>query len=103
MQRVTASAGTGIVKRLPKIIAPEEPFKTASRGPAPVLIPGKRICFETGGNHRMSFQWLLIEPGSLAAAGPEAIASNRREMSGFAFLSLNQPAQGFQPDIECFS
>jgi len=68
MQRIAAASSAGVIKRLPKVVAAEKPLKTTARRAAPVFVPRKRVGFEAGGNHGMSFQRLLVESRSLAAA-----------------------------------
>src|SRR4051794_35581313 len=100
MQGIPATAGSGIVERFAKVIAPEEPLKAAARSSLPILVVGQRICFERGGNHRIGFNRLLIEAGPLAAAFPKPVAADRGEVAGFALLLLHQPSQRLQPGVQ---
>src|ERR1051326_5019998 len=96
MQGVTTSSCAGIVERFSKIIATEEPLETTSRCALPVFVLRKSKSLETGRHDCISFEWLLIEPRPFAAALPEAIAADWREMSGIALLVFNQPAERLQ-------
>ncbi len=48
----------------------------------------------------MRLQRLLIEPRPLAAARPEAVAADGREVAGLGRLRLEQPAQRGEADLE---
>ena len=100
MQRVATTTRARIVEWLTEIVAIQKPVKAAARGPVPARIPSQRVRFHASGNHGVGFQWLLIEMGALTAAGPKAIAANRREMPPFSRLLLHQPAERLQPDVD---
>src|SRR5690349_13623961 len=100
MQGITTSSRAGIVERFSKIIAAEEPFETTSRSALPVLVMGKSKSFETSRHGCIGFQRLLIEPRALAAALPETVAADWREMSGIPLLGFNQPAERLQTRLK---
>ena len=89
MQCVATTTRARIVEWLTEIVAIEKPVKAAARSPVPTRIPCQRIRFHASGNHGVGFQRLLIKMGALGAAGPEAIAANRREMPAFSLLLLS--------------
>ena len=91
-KRVATAAGRWIVERLAKIVPPEKPLEAPARRLAPELIASHRERFETGGDHGVGFQGLLIEARPLAAARPKAVAADRREVAGFRGLRIEQPA-----------
>jgi hypothetical protein len=100
VQRVSATTRARIVKCLNEIVAIQKPVKATARGPVPACIPSQRVRFHAGCNHGVGFQRLLIKMSALSAAGPEAIAADRREMPRFSLLLLNQPTERPQPDVD---
>src|SRR5438552_18823377 len=100
MQGITTSSCAGIIQRLTKIIAAEEPLETTSRCALPVFVMRKSKSLETGRYDCIGFDRLLIEPRAFTAALPKAIATNRCEMSGLRFLHFHQPAKRLQTCLE---
>src|SRR5258708_32512345 len=97
MQCIATTAGAGIVESLSEIVATEEPFEAATCSALPNQVAGKRIRFNTRGDHRVSFQRLLIKASALVAAGPETVTADRPEMISISHLRLHQPAKESQP------
>ena len=67
MQGVAASARGRIIEWLPKIVASQKPLKAAARSPVPGPVSSQRVGFQTGGNHGVGFQRLLIEAGAFSS------------------------------------
>jgi hypothetical protein len=97
VQCVSATTRARIVKWLTEIVAIQKPVKATARSPVPASIPSQRVRFHAGSNHGVGFQRLLIKMSALSAAGPEAIAADRREMPRFSLLLLHQPTERPQP------
>src|SRR5476651_2304624 len=74
---IATTTSRRIVEWLPQIIASQEPFEAAPGGAMPEFVARYGVGFETGGQHRVRFQWLLIEAGAFAALGPESVAADR--------------------------
>ena len=55
-----------------------------------------------GGDHCLGFDRLLVEVRACAATLVEAIATNGSETASLRLLNRNQPAQGFEPNLQRF-
>src|SRR4051794_17755789 len=99
-QRIAATTRGRIVKRLAEIVAPEKPFEAKLSSALPIFVTSDSVRLETGREHRVRFQRLLIEPRSFTTLRPEAVASDRRKVSAVRDLRLQQPAQRGETDFE---
>src|ERR1044071_9135530 len=100
MQSITTSSRAGVVERFSEIVSTKEPFETTSRGALPVFVMRESKSFKTGGNGSIGLDRLLIEPRAFAAALPETVGTDRREMSGLRSLCIHQPAERLQTCLE---
>src|SRR6202035_322164 len=100
MQSVTTSSRAGIVERFSEVVPAKKPLETASRRALPVFVMRESKSLETGRDSSIGLHGLLIEARTFAAALPEAVGANRREMSGLRSLRFHQPAERLQTCLE---
>src|SRR4029077_2542862 len=89
----------GIIERKTEVIAALEPFECLAGLSEPIRIPGGFMRFETGANHRMSLDRLLVEQRRLLAAFPKAVGTNRPKMPIRSDLVFGEPAQTLEADL----
>ena len=100
VQSVAAAAALGRIEFQPEIVPADEPVERALRLFIPPDIRRGAISFQTGRNHGLRLDGLLIEIGARAATAVEAIAADRPEVAFLGDLQFVQPAQGLQASLE---
>src|SRR5207302_6063860 len=100
MQSVTTSSRAGIVQRFSEVVPTKEPLEAASRRALPVFVMRQSKSLKTGRDGSIGLHRLLIETRAFAAALPETVGANRREMSTLRSLRVHQPAERLQTCLE---
>ena len=83
-----------------EIVAPEKPIEGPPGLAPPEVIAGGAEGRQTGGNHRLRLDRLLVEIRACAVLFMEAIAADRAEMSGLGFLVIRPASAGFESDLK---
>src|SRR5207248_1243571 len=76
------------------------PFETTPCRGVPEFVASDGECLQTGGDHGVRLQRLLIETRLFTAALPKAVAADRREMPIPRRLRGEQPAQRGEADVQ---
>ena len=93
MQAIPAAASRWVVHGEMQVVPAQEPLKSTLGFLAPTLFPGDTVGLETGRDHCLSFDGLLIEAGAFAAVRVEAIGSYGDEVPALSIcvLQAGQP------------
>ena len=100
MQTVPATAGQGIVKGNAEIVAPEKPTESTLRLTPPEFIASDAEGVQTGGNHGLGLDWLLVEFRTMAVFPVESVVADRSEVPNRGLLLDDEPAKTFESDCQ---
>src|SRR5437016_9902624 len=100
MQSVATAAALGRIQFQAEIVPADEPVEGALRLFVPPDIGGSAIGFQTGRNHGLRLDGLLVKIGARAAARVEAITADRPKVAFLGVLQFVQPTQGMQASLE---
>ncbi len=101
MQTIATTPSGRVINGKVQVIATQEPLEGASRFIAPTFIAGDAVRLEAGRDHRLCFDWLLIETCTFTALPIKPIRSDRDEMSAFSMcaLQIGKPREGFESSL----
>src|SRR6266852_1042526 len=78
----------------------QEPVKRPMQMLVPTAIVGDGLGRETGGDHRLGFDGLLVETGSFSSPRIESVRADRHEMPLSGLLNMGQPFQRSQSGLD---
>jgi hypothetical protein len=80
MQTISTTTCRRVIYREVQVISPEKPFEGTAGFLGPLFVPGDTVCLETGRNHRLRFNGLLVEAGAFATLWIKPVGANGNEM-----------------------
>ena len=99
LQTIVAAARGGVVERLPKIVATEEPVECQMRLFAPIAIFDCVEGFDRSRHHRVRLDRLLVILGDRLTSATKAITADRAKPPPRRLLLFCQPPQGTKPNL----
>src|SRR6187397_1902379 len=98
MQTITAATCRGIVDWQVQVVSPQKPFEGTAGFLVPSFFSGSLVSFQTGRDHGMWFDRLLIKAGPFASLRIKTVRTDGDEMLSLCvcMLDFGDPAERFQ-------